>query len=155
MRFSPYCIMLALWSFLIYAPFCHWVWGAGGRELSTLQMEPWSTSAQVCPASVAGGPRKYVEKDMGPASFGLAGWDSTVALLCPPQMEWQLVQWPPLAWLRRPPCNLEGQVNHCRKRGLVLLEGARSQGGSSLQTPPPSTEQATSTCLRLPERPEG
>ncbi|CAE7556683.1 amt, partial [Symbiodinium sp. CCMP2456] len=29
-RFSAYCIMLALWSLLIYAPLCHWVWGPGG-----------------------------------------------------------------------------------------------------------------------------
>ena len=30
MRFSAYSIMLALWSLLIYAPLCHWVWGPGG-----------------------------------------------------------------------------------------------------------------------------
>ena len=30
MRFSAYSIMLALWSLLIYAPLCHWVWGTGG-----------------------------------------------------------------------------------------------------------------------------
>ena len=30
MRFSAYAIMLALWSLLIYAPLCHWVWGPGG-----------------------------------------------------------------------------------------------------------------------------
>ena len=27
---GAYSIMLALWSLLIYAPLCHWVWGSGG-----------------------------------------------------------------------------------------------------------------------------
>jgi len=28
-RFKPYTIFIVLWMVLIYAPFCHWVWGGG------------------------------------------------------------------------------------------------------------------------------
>jgi Amt family ammonium transporter len=28
-RFKPYVIFIAAWMILIYAPFCHWVWGGG------------------------------------------------------------------------------------------------------------------------------
>lgn len=30
MKFSAYCIFIALWSLLVYAPMAHMVWGAGG-----------------------------------------------------------------------------------------------------------------------------
>jgi len=29
LRFLPYLIMIALWICLVYAPFCHWIWGGG------------------------------------------------------------------------------------------------------------------------------
>ncbi len=29
MRFGPYVAFLALWTLLVYAPVCHWVWGSG------------------------------------------------------------------------------------------------------------------------------
>ena len=28
-RFKPYVIFITLWMILVYAPFCHWVWGGG------------------------------------------------------------------------------------------------------------------------------
>jgi len=30
MKFSGFCLFVALWSILVYAPVCHWVWGPGG-----------------------------------------------------------------------------------------------------------------------------
>mmetsp|Transcript_126359 Transcript_126359/g.404544 ORF Transcript_126359/g.404544 Transcript_126359/m.404544 type:complete len:456 (+) Transcript_126359:81-1448(+) len=30
MRFSAYAVFIMLWSILVYAPVCHWVWGPGG-----------------------------------------------------------------------------------------------------------------------------
>lgn len=29
-KFSAYCIFVALWSLLVYSPLCHWVWAADG-----------------------------------------------------------------------------------------------------------------------------
>ena len=29
LRFKPYLIFIALWIILVYAPFCHWIWGGG------------------------------------------------------------------------------------------------------------------------------
>lgn len=29
MRFGPYLIFISLWSLVVYAPICHWVWGGG------------------------------------------------------------------------------------------------------------------------------
>ncbi len=29
MKFSAFCLFMALWSLLVYAPVCHWVWGGG------------------------------------------------------------------------------------------------------------------------------
>ena len=29
MRFGPYLAFIALWSLVVYAPICHWVWGGG------------------------------------------------------------------------------------------------------------------------------
>jgi Amt family ammonium transporter len=28
-RFGPYIVFIGLWAILVYAPFCHWVWGGG------------------------------------------------------------------------------------------------------------------------------
>ena len=55
MRFSAYCIMLALWSLLIYATLCHWVWGPGGwigedGSSGLRRWNLWFTLAPVCPA---------------------------------------------------------------------------------------------------------
>jgi len=30
MKFSAYCVFIALWSILVYSPVCHWVWAVGG-----------------------------------------------------------------------------------------------------------------------------
>lgn len=29
MRFGPYLVFLSLWTLVVYAPICHWVWGGG------------------------------------------------------------------------------------------------------------------------------
>ena len=29
MKFSAFCLFIALWSLVVYAPVCHWVWGGG------------------------------------------------------------------------------------------------------------------------------
>jgi len=29
MRFGPYLVFISLWSLVVYAPICHWVWGGG------------------------------------------------------------------------------------------------------------------------------
>ena len=29
MRFSAYALFISLWSLIVYAPLCHWVWGGG------------------------------------------------------------------------------------------------------------------------------
>ena len=29
LRFGPYLIFISLWIILVYAPFCHWIWGGG------------------------------------------------------------------------------------------------------------------------------
>ena len=75
MRFSAYCIMLALWSLLIYAPLCHWVWGPGGwiGEMGALDFAGGTVvhiSSGVSGLVAGGilGPRRHVEKDLGPAS---------------------------------------------------------------------------------------
>ena len=75
MRFSAYCIMLALWSLLIYAPLCHWVWGPGGwiGEMGALDFAGGTVvhiSSGVSGLVAGGilGPRRHVEKDLGPAN---------------------------------------------------------------------------------------
>ena len=30
LRFAPYLLFIALWIVLVYAPWCHWIWGPGG-----------------------------------------------------------------------------------------------------------------------------
>lgn len=75
MRFSAYCIMLVLWSLFIYAPLCHWVWG-GGWIATRLEALDFAGGTVVHISSgvsglVAGailGPRKHVEKELGPAN---------------------------------------------------------------------------------------
>ena len=83
MRFSAYCIMLALWSLLIYAPLCHWVWGPGGwiGEMGALDFAGGTVvhiSSGVSGLVAGGilGPRRHVEKDLGPANvpFVILGW---------------------------------------------------------------------------------
>ena len=29
LRFKPYLIFIGVWIILVYAPFCHWIWGGG------------------------------------------------------------------------------------------------------------------------------
>ena len=75
MRFSAYCVMLALWSLLIYAPLCHWVWGAGGwiAEMGALDFAGGtvvhiSSGVSGLVAGAILGPRRHVEKEVGPAN---------------------------------------------------------------------------------------
>ena len=75
MRFSAYCIMLALWSLLIYAPLCHWVWGPGGwiGEMGALDFAGGTVvhiSSGVSGLVAGGilGPRRHVEEEVGPAN---------------------------------------------------------------------------------------
>ena len=30
LRFAPYLVFIALWIIVVYAPFCHWIWGPAG-----------------------------------------------------------------------------------------------------------------------------
>eukprot|EP00434_Breviolum_minutum_P028525 symbB.v1.2.025233.t1/scaffold2370.1/size80994/1 len=67
--------MLALWSLLIYAPLCHWVWGPGGwiGEMGALDFAGGTVvhiSSGVSGLVAGGilGPRRHVEKDLGPAN---------------------------------------------------------------------------------------
>ena len=75
MRFSAYSIMLALWSLLIYAPLCHWVWGPGGwiAEMGALDFAGGtvvhiSSGVSGLVAGAIVGPRRHVEKELGPAN---------------------------------------------------------------------------------------
>lgn len=29
LRFAPYLVFISVWIIIVYAPFCHWVWGGG------------------------------------------------------------------------------------------------------------------------------
>ncbi|CAE7188553.1 nrgA, partial [Symbiodinium pilosum] len=68
MRFSAYAAMLALWSLLIYAPLCHWVWGGGWiGELGALDFAGGtvvhiSSGVSGYVAGFIVGPRRHVEK---------------------------------------------------------------------------------------------
>ncbi|CAE7632173.1 nrgA [Symbiodinium pilosum] len=74
MRFSAYAVLLTLWSLLIYAPLCHWVWGGGWiGEMGVLDFAGGTVvhissgvSGYVAGAIV--GPRRHVEKELGPAN---------------------------------------------------------------------------------------
>ncbi|CAE7236179.1 nrgA [Symbiodinium natans] len=75
MRFSAYAVLLTLWSLLIYAPLCHWVWGPGGwiAEMGALDFAGGTVVHISSGVSgyVAGGivgPRRHVEKQLGPAN---------------------------------------------------------------------------------------
>eukprot|EP00913_Durusdinium_trenchii_P013547 g12717.t1 len=75
MRFSAYSVMLALWSLLIYAPLCHWVWGPGGwiAEMGALDFAGGtvvhiSSGVSGLVAGAIVGPRRHVEKELGPAN---------------------------------------------------------------------------------------
>lgn len=74
MRFSAYCVMLALWSLLVYAPLCHWVWGGGWIQMmgaldfagGTVVHISSGVSGLVAGAIV--GPRRHVDKELGAAN---------------------------------------------------------------------------------------
>ncbi|CAK9089989.1 Ammonium transporter (Ammonia channel) (Ammonium channel) [Durusdinium trenchii] len=75
MRFSAYSIMLALWSLLIYAPLCHWVWGSGGwiAEMGALDFAGGtvvhiSSGVSGLVAGAIVGPRRHVDKELGAAN---------------------------------------------------------------------------------------
>ncbi|CAE7554909.1 amt [Symbiodinium natans] len=74
-RFSAYVWMLALWSLLVYAPLCHWVWGPGGWIAEMGAMDFAGGTVVHISSGVSGyvagfiiGPRRHVEKDLGTAN---------------------------------------------------------------------------------------
>ena len=74
MRFSAYCVMLALWSLLVYAPLCHWVWGGGWIQMMGALDFAGGTVVHISSGVsglVAGGivgPRRHVDKELGAAN---------------------------------------------------------------------------------------
>ena len=75
MRFSAYCIMLAIWSLVIYAPLCHWVWGPGGwiEHMGALDFAGGtvvhiSSGVSGLVAGAIVGPRRHVDKELGAAN---------------------------------------------------------------------------------------
>ncbi len=90
MKFSAFCLFVSLWSLLVYAPVCHWVWGGG--FLGTLGVLDFAGGAVVhVNSGVAGlvaclvlGKRKGFGRDnMAPHNLGytmvgasmlLVGW---------------------------------------------------------------------------------
>lgn len=74
MKFSTYVLFTLLWSTLVYAPVCHWVWGVGGwlRNMGALDFAGGTVvhissgiSALVC-ALVIGKRRGYGREPMSP-----------------------------------------------------------------------------------------
>ncbi|MFA6320659.1 MAG: ammonium transporter [Candidatus Omnitrophota bacterium] len=79
MKFSAYAIFTLLWATLVYAPVCHWVWGAGGwlRNMGALDFAGGTVvhvsagiSALVC-ALVIGRRRGYGREPMPPHNLPL------------------------------------------------------------------------------------
>jgi Amt family ammonium transporter len=79
MKFSSYVIFTLLWATLVYAPVCHWVWGAGGwlRNMGSLDFAGGMVvhvssgiSALVC-ALVLGKRRGYGKEPMPPHNLPL------------------------------------------------------------------------------------
>lgn len=79
MKFSAYAIFTLLWATLVYAPVCHWVWGAGGwlRSMGALDFAGGTVvhvsagiSALVC-ALVIGRRRGYGREPMPPHNLPL------------------------------------------------------------------------------------
>ncbi|CAJ1339607.1 unnamed protein product [Effrenium voratum] len=75
MRFSAYVVLIALWSLVIYAPLCHWVWGPGGwieelgaKDFAGGTVVHISSGVSGFVASGLVGARRHVEKDHGPAN---------------------------------------------------------------------------------------
>mmetsp|Transcript_13578 Transcript_13578/g.32395 ORF Transcript_13578/g.32395 Transcript_13578/m.32395 type:complete len:432 (+) Transcript_13578:47-1342(+) len=75
MRFSAYAVLLTLWSLLIYAPLCHWAWGPGGwigemgaQDFAGGTVVHISSGVSGYVAGAIVGPRRHVEKDLGPAN---------------------------------------------------------------------------------------
>ncbi|CAJ1414984.1 unnamed protein product [Effrenium voratum] len=73
-RFSAYVVMIALWSLLIYAPLCHWVWGGGwigamgALDFAGGTVVHISSGVSGIVAGVILGPRRHINKDDGPAN---------------------------------------------------------------------------------------
>jgi Amt family ammonium transporter len=79
MKFSSYVVFTLLWATLVYAPVCHWVWGAGGwlRNMGALDFAGGMVvhvssgiSALVC-ALVLGERRGYGSEPMPPHNLPL------------------------------------------------------------------------------------
>ena len=96
MRFSAYVVLIALWSLVIYAPLCHWVWGPGGwieelgaKDFAGGTVVHISSGVSGFVASGLVGARRH-EKDLGPANapfviggsllFGWLGFNGGSAL---------------------------------------------------------------------------
>ncbi|CAJ1445996.1 unnamed protein product [Effrenium voratum] len=70
MRFSAYVVLIALWSLVIYAPLCHWVWGPGGwieelgaKDFAGGTVVHISSGVSGFVASGLVGARRHVEKE--------------------------------------------------------------------------------------------
>ena len=70
MRFSAYVVLIALWSLVIYAPLCHWVWGPGGwieelgaKDFAGGTVVHISSGVSGFVASGLVGPRRHAEKE--------------------------------------------------------------------------------------------
>ena len=146
MRFSAYCIMLALWSLLIYAPLCHWVWGPGGwiGEMGALDFAGGTVVhiSSVCPPCCRWHPwtTQARGEGVGPCQrpFRDLGWLPTLVRLVGIQRRFcsvrhrrsgspcsghnfrgfRLIH----ADLVGPGARLEGQVYQCRRICWVLLQ---------------------------------
>jgi Amt family ammonium transporter len=79
MKFSSYAIFMLLWSTVVYAPVCHWVWGAGGwlRNMGALDFAGGTVvhvssgmSALIC-ALYLGKRRGYGREPMPPHNLPL------------------------------------------------------------------------------------
>ena len=90
MKFSAFCLFAALWSLLVYAPVCHWVWGGGFLgQLGVLDFAGGSVVhvnsgvAGLVAALVLGKRRGFGRDNMAPHNLGytmigasmlLVGW---------------------------------------------------------------------------------
>ena len=82
MRFGAFVTFIALWTLLIYAPICHWVWGGGWlAELGALDFAGGTVvhiNAGITAAVIAWvlGPRKdFGRQALRPTAFRRCCWD--------------------------------------------------------------------------------
>lgn len=71
MRFAPYCIFICLWSLLVYAPWCHQVWGGGMVQ----QMGVWDFAGGIVVHATAGWSALAAAIVLGPRKCKVEGTD--------------------------------------------------------------------------------